>query len=102
MKEPLTIGDLKEHGVEFQVMTTNLSRAEPLVMPWNNAIYFFDPDKFTKLFGNDVVTKMQDNPPPLPSGPVERREREVLLQHALPKLPFPSAGEFADYRRPRG
>jgi hypothetical protein len=89
MREPLTISDLKDHGVQFQVMTTNLSRAEPLVMPWNNAIYFFDPDKFTKLFGEDVVREMKANPPRLPGGPVERREREVLLQHALPKLPFP-------------
>jgi hypothetical protein len=89
LDQPLTIGDLKQHGVDFQAMTTNLSRAEPLVMPWNNDIYFFKPDEFRKLFGDDVVKEMEGNPPPLPSAPAERRDREVLLQHVLPRRPFP-------------
>jgi hypothetical protein len=63
--------------VDFQAMSTNLSRAEPLVMPWNNDIYFFKPDEFRKLFGDDVVKEMEGNPPPLPSAPAERRDREV-------------------------
>ena len=54
-------------------------------MPLNNDIYFFKPDEFRKLFGDDVVTEMEGNPPPLPSAPAERRDREVLLQHVLPR-----------------
>jgi len=58
-------------------------------MPLNNDIYFFKPDEFRKHFGDDVVTEMEGNPPPLPSAPAERRDREVLLQHVLPRRPFP-------------
>ena len=86
---PLTFGDLQQQGIDFQVMTTNLSRAEPMVMPWSDDAYFFEPAEFEKLFGEKVVEVMTDNPPPLPSAPSERRDREVLLRHAGTKRPFP-------------
>ena len=75
-------------------MTTNLSRAQPMVMPWSDDVYFFDPAEFEKLFPKDVVDAMVANPPPLPSGPAARRDREVLLRHAEPKRPFPHAADL--------
>jgi predicted acylesterase/phospholipase RssA len=86
---PLTFGDLKEHDIELRVMTTNLSRAQPMAMPWDDDVFFFEPAEFQKLFGEDVVNAMVRNPPPLPSAPTKRRDREVLLIHAGTKRPFP-------------
>lgn len=91
MVQPLTFGDLRQQGIDLQVMTTNLSRSQPMVMPWSDDVYFFEPAEFEKLFGKEVVKAMVDNPPPLPSGRAERRDRKVLLQHAGTKRPFPRA-----------
>ena len=88
---PLTFGDLQQHHIDFQVMTTNLSRAQPMAMPWSDDVYFFEPAEFEKLFGKDVVESMVNNPPPLPSAPAEKRDREVLLLHAGTMRPFPRA-----------
>jgi hypothetical protein len=88
---PLTFGDLQQHDINFQVMTTNLSRAQPMAMPWNDDVYFFEPTEFEKLFGSEVVKAMVNNPPPLPSAPTKKRDREVLLIHAGTKRPFPRA-----------
>ncbi|HEY5845580.1 MAG TPA: hypothetical protein VIT42_02200 [Microlunatus sp.] len=91
---PLTFGDLQADELKLQMMTTNLSRAQPMAMPWNDDIYFFEPAEFEKLFGEVVVRAMIDHPPPLPSGRVGRRIREVLLVHAGTKRPFPRAADL--------
>lgn len=92
--QPLTFGDLHAHDIDFQVMTTNLSRAEPLVMPWSDDVYFFEPAEFEKLFGKKIVEAMIAKPPPLPSGAVKRRARQVLLLHAGSKRPLPHASDL--------
>ena len=92
--QPLTFGQLQADELKLQMMTTNLSRCQPLAMPWNDDIYFFKPDEFEKLFGPVVVQAMVDHPPPLPSGPAGRRIREVLLIHAGALRPFPRAADL--------
>ncbi len=92
--QPLTFGELQADELQLQMMTTNLSRAQPMAMPWNDDVYFFDPVEFDKLFGPVVVQAMVDHPPPLPSGPVGRRLREVLLVHAGALRPFPRAADL--------
>ena len=64
---PLTFGELSKHSVNFQVMTTNLSRNQPMAMPWNHDTYFFSPQEFRKLFPAGVVEHMT-NHQPLPTG----------------------------------
>jgi predicted acylesterase/phospholipase RssA len=91
---PLTFGDLKQHDIELRVMTTNLSRAQPMAMPWDDDVYFFEPAEFQKLFGEDVVNMMVQTPPPLPSARTKRRDREVLLIHAGTKRPFPRSEQL--------
>jgi hypothetical protein len=91
---PLTFGNLQQHNIDFQVMTTNLSRAQPMAMPWSDDVFFFEPAKFEKLFGEAVVKVMVDNPPPLPTAPTEKRDREVLLIHAGTMRPFPRAEQL--------
>ena len=91
---PLTFGDLQQHDIDFQVMTTNLSRAQPMTMPWSDDVFFFEPAEFEKLFGEAIVKVMVENPPPLPSAPTKKRDREVLLIHAGTKRPFPRAEQL--------
>jgi len=86
---PLTFGDLAKHQIDFKVMTTNLSRKQPMSMPWGHGIYFFDPDEFRKLFPGEVVNAMVEHPPPLPTGPAAARDEEVLRLHAGRLRPFP-------------
>ena len=66
--QPLTFGHLQADELQLQMMTTNLSRSQPMAMPWNDDIYFFQPAEFEKLFGPVVVQAMIDHPPPLPVG----------------------------------
>ena len=91
--DPLTFADLAQHNIELRVMTTNLSRNQPVAMPWDNSTYFFDPDHFRTLFPAAVVDQMC-KPPPLPTGPLARYQAEVLREHAKPLLPFPAADQL--------
>ena len=92
--QPLTFGDLSEQGIDFRVMTTNLSRAQPIAMPWSDDTYFFEPAEFRKLFGDVVVQAMLDHPPPLPAADSDRRPREALLALAGTKRPLPRAADL--------
>ncbi len=91
---PLTFGDLAPDELELKMMTTNLSRAQPMPMPWTDDVYFFEPAEFERLFGPVVVKAMVEHPPPLPTGPVAALTREVLLRHAGTKRPFPHAADL--------
>jgi hypothetical protein len=90
--DPLTFGDLRREGVTLQMMTTNLSRAQPMVMPWDDFSYFFNSKQYTELFGTTIVNHLLGHPPPLPSSPEERWRQEVFRESAaaqnLHPLPF--------------
>ncbi|WP_086840890.1 patatin-like phospholipase family protein [Amycolatopsis kentuckyensis] len=60
---PLTFGDLESQGCALRMMTTNLTRGQPLAMPWSDQQYFFDENEFRGLFPADVVQWMKDHPP---------------------------------------
>jgi hypothetical protein len=60
---PLTFGDLENHDCSLRVMTTNLTRRQPLAMPWSDQQYFFDENEFRDLFPADVVDWMKAHPP---------------------------------------
>jgi predicted acylesterase/phospholipase RssA len=69
---PLTFGDLwggsapeaDEHGVNLQMMTTNLTQGRPMRVPFEDpgrkgiGQYFFDPDEFRRLFPARLVDHM--------------------------------------------
>src|SRR5262249_24324435 len=59
----LTFGDLRAEGIDLRVMTTNLTRSQPMPMPWTTQDYFFEPEEMRKLFPEDVVQWMEDHPP---------------------------------------
>lgn len=60
---PLTFGDLRAAGVKLRMMTTNLTRHQPMAMPWSTGEFYFDPAEFRGLFPAEVVDWMVDHPP---------------------------------------
>lgn len=89
---PLTFGDCADAGVTLRIMTTNLSRSEPLTMPWEGAEYFYDPIEMGRLFPPAVVAAMIA--PPLPHAPAERFAVETLRAQAAPLVPWPQARDL--------
>jgi hypothetical protein len=91
----LTFGDLASQGIELRVMTTNLTRRQPMPMPWANQEYFFEPTEMGDLFPPDVVAWMVDHPPTVgPDGAElsarEKRRRDLLRAQAGSKRPWPA------------
>jgi hypothetical protein len=91
----LTFGDLAARGIELRVMTTNLTRRQPMPMPWANQEYFFEPSEMRDLFPKDVVTWMEEHPPELGPDGAERsaagvRRRDLLRAQAGTKRPWPA------------
>lgn len=56
---PVTFGDLEDAGVTLRLMTTNLSRRQPLAMPWTAENFYFDAREFRALFPESVVATME-------------------------------------------
>jgi predicted acylesterase/phospholipase RssA len=90
---PITFGQLAGAGIELRMMTTNLTRHQPMRMPWPEREYYFDPDELRTLFPADVVQWMCEHPPPLPTAAGERWSSELRRSQALPKVPFPLADD---------
>ncbi len=91
----LTFGDLAVRKVELRTMTTNLTRRQPMAMPWTTQEYFFDPAEMRGLFPEDVVKWMEEHPPAAAQdgsalAPNEIRKRDLLRARAEPKRPFPA------------
>ncbi|MFC6155641.1 patatin-like phospholipase family protein [Kribbella jiaozuonensis] len=87
----LTFANLDAADVKLRMMTTNLTRRQPMRMPWFGREYFFCPDEFRALFPADVVDWMENHAPPLPEPTSARAWRSHLLrEQAKPRLPFPS------------
>ena len=91
---PLTFGDLAAAGVELRMMTTNLTRRQPLATPWLGREYFFDPARWRALFPEDVVDWLERHPPELRGGARRRFETELLRRQALPLRPLPAAADL--------
>ena len=71
---PLTFGDLRRAGVTLRVMTTNLTRHQPMAMPWSTGEFWFDPDEFRRLFPEDVVAWMENPRAEVAPGPTPLAE----------------------------
>jgi predicted acylesterase/phospholipase RssA len=92
---PLCFGDLEGEGVadevkvELRMMTTNLTRHQPMKMPWPEREYYFEPGEFRRLFPAEVVDWMCDHPPALSDASGQNWVGQARRLQALPKLPFP-------------
>lgn len=85
---PLTFGDLRRAGVTLRVMTTNLTRHQPMAMPWNNEEFYFDAVEMRTLFPDSVVDWMV-NP-----GLDESVVPQPRLDQALALYPWPAADDL--------
>jgi predicted acylesterase/phospholipase RssA len=91
----LTFGDLRDKDIELRVMTTNLTRRQPMPMPWSTHEYFFEPDEMRDLFPPDVVDWMIAHPPELGAdgkalSDSDTRGRDLLRAQAGSKRPWPA------------
>lgn len=93
-EEVLTFGDLASKEIELRTMTTNLTRRQPMAMPWTTQEYFFEPAEMRELFPQVVVQWMVEHPPiagsdgnPLSTN--EIRKRDLLRAQAGSKRPWP-------------
>ncbi len=65
LDEVLTFGDLfgppgrNAPEIELRVMTTDLTRGRPCVMPFSQELYWWRPDEFASLFPAEVIAAMQ-------------------------------------------
>ena len=50
-------------------MTTNLSRRQPVALPWASGEFYFDPARFRTLFPEKVVARMEHSTAPTPTEP---------------------------------
>ena len=74
-------------------MTTNISRRQPMAMPWTTRDYSFDPDHFRALFPESVVARMERAGEP--DGTTEADWLSAVRRaQQRPLLPFPSRADL--------
>lgn len=86
--DPVTFGDLEEAGITLRLMTTNLSRRQPMAMPWASHIFYFDAREFCALFPESVVAMMEHTADTSVSTEDSWFSTVDALQRA-PLVPFP-------------
>jgi predicted acylesterase/phospholipase RssA len=60
-ERPVTFADLKEQDITLQMMTTDLTRARPLRLPFEpDTEYLFSLDEFAELFPDPVISHLRD------------------------------------------
>jgi len=52
---PLTVGDLREQGIEIAAMTTDLSSQRPYQLPLETRIHYFSESEFNRIFPEKIV-----------------------------------------------
>ena len=87
-EEPLTFGDLRAHGIELAMVTTNLTQRRAHRLPWGERVFFFDPVEWRGLFPEHVVSWMEEHPPP--GAPGDSEDSTRIREAMLPRLPFPA------------
>lgn len=81
---PLTVRDLRKHGIEVAAMTTDLSSKRPYRLPMETSIHFFSKAEFERLFPAPIVAYMCET-----GGRREPRESDpASLPRDLYQLPF--------------
>jgi hypothetical protein len=91
---PLTFGDLVERDIELNVMTTNLTRRQPMTMPWSTRQYWFNPDEWGDLFPPYIVRWLQQHPPQVTGGPAAQFRTALLRRQAGKLRPLPAAEDL--------
>lgn len=57
---PLTVRDLRKHGIAIAAMTTDISSQRPYRLPMETSIHFFSKAEFEKIFPEKIMTYLCD------------------------------------------
>lgn len=87
--DPLTLGDLREAGVNLRMFTTNLAEGTPYTLPFRTREFSFDPDEFDTYFPKRVVGYMERNTPELSEVDEAALELARQTNPELRLLPLP-------------
>jgi hypothetical protein len=82
LTRPLTFGDLKQKGIHLETITTDLTLARPVRIPFEFEQYLFRPSELRAIFPDEVVNYMIDS-----SAPVDRRPGPQTDEARLVKMP---------------
>jgi predicted acylesterase/phospholipase RssA len=71
---PLTFADLAsgrraDHKIALEMMTTDLSAAQPLSLPFAEGLFLYSPGEFARLFPADVLAHLEQVSTPVPTPP---------------------------------
>jgi hypothetical protein len=84
LDHPLTFGDLREHGINVEMMATNLTHGRPYRLPMDCRHFLFAPSEMRRLFPERVVQWMIDR------APGDRRRQSARDGEELFPLPAPA------------
>lgn len=99
---PLTFGDLwgtrppledetADHEIQLEVMVTNLTNGKGVRLPRLGRDWYFDPAEMRRLFPEDVVRWMEENPPQLSERGGTTQDSALRRELLRPLRPFPDA-----------
>lgn len=86
--------DPEDPWMRLEMMTTNVTNRRSERLPWASREFFFDADQLRDLFSERIVRWLEDHPPALPPGTVERREEQLLRGLLWPLRPLPHAADL--------
>lgn len=92
--DPLTFGDLERSRITLRMMTSNLTRHQPMAMPWQGREYYFDPEQLRRLFPAEIVNWMEQKPPELPTEPAAAFRSQLLRAQAGRLRPWPAPADL--------
>jgi predicted acylesterase/phospholipase RssA len=89
---PVTFGQLADAGITLRMMTTNVTRYQPMAMPWDSRGYYIDPAVWRRYFPEDVVAWIEQHPPDVTGSTVRDRYTALNREHARRRglVPFPA------------
>jgi hypothetical protein len=89
LRQPLTLRDLTDKGVNLETVTTDLTLARPVRVPFEFERYQFRPRDLRRVFPDDVVDHMKKTSPSIPAGvdPAEVDEEGLLDMPVAQDMP---------------
>ncbi|VZO36669.1 patatin-like phospholipase family protein [Occultella aeris] len=89
---PVTFGQLADAGITLRMMTTNVTRYQPMAMPWDSGGYYIDPAVWRRYFPEDVVAWIEQHPSAVTGSTVKDRYAALTRAHAGRRalVPFPA------------
>ncbi|WP_163544367.1 patatin-like phospholipase family protein [Occultella kanbiaonis] len=93
-EDPVTFGQLADAGITLRMMTTNVTRYQPMAMPWEARGYYLDAALWRRYFPEDVVAWIEEHPPTSARAgtTVKARYADLVRAHARRRglVPFPA------------